>query len=591
MISAEQYVKNLFNQGSERDRQRMIGASNMSSACTRCLADDMLQVTRPQGVYDMGKEVGTAIHSYLEDRNRDWYALPERKVVIGTIEGYGEISSTTDLVRIDPDTGGVHIVDFKGLALDTPLPTPKGWTTMGAVQVGDYLLDEQGKRTRVIGKSDVKNLPNYRLTFDDTSEIICDKDHLWSGVIGFDELEEVVISAGVLYEQMQGKTRFRVPIAKPLELPEQDLPIDPYILGVWLGDGTVGKSEVTLNKQSKAGIVPEMRRRGQVVTERQFPSDIAKGSLGVRYSLVPPEEWGKRPVMSSMSQKLRDLGVLNNKHIPMQYLRASHQQRLDLLRGLMDTDGYYNAERKMVALNTTDRAWADDVCELINTFGWRAHVMSANATWTHKGVKKNTEQYMLSFKPDVSPFFARNAEEDYAGQFTIQSSRRLLKSIEPIGVRETQCVMVDSPSRLYLCGTHMVPTHNTTTRDKLSWYRAVVQQDPEFDSPLQAKARWTLSQYFRQAQLYALGVHNTLHMEPAQVDIVFVCRDGQIVDRDIWGHSMPYDPALAETTFNRAAKLWEWLQTPGNDPDDLPSQEHCYYCSVVRSDNTPEVEL
>ena len=82
-----------------------------------------------------------------------------------------------------------------------------------------------------------------------------------------------------------------------------------------------------------------------------------------------------------------------------------------------------------------------------------------------------------------------------------------------------------------------------------------------------------------------------MHMEPAQVDIVFVCRDGQIVDRDIWGHSMPYDPALAETTFNRAAKLWEWLQTPGNDPDDLPSQEHCYYCSVVRSDNTPEVEL
>ena len=244
LISAEQYVKNLFNQGSERDRQRMIGASNMSSACTRCLADDMLQVTRPQGVYDMGKEVGTAIHAYLEDRNRDWYALPERKVVIGTIEGYGEISSTTDLVRIDPDTGGVHIVDFK-----------------------------------------------------------------------------------------------------------------------------------------------------------------------------------------------------------------------------------------------------------------------------------------------------------------------------------------------------------TTARDKLSWYRAVVQQDPEFDSPLQAKARWTLSQYFRQAQLYALGVHNTLHMEPAQVDIVFVCRDGQIVDRDIWGHSMPYDPALAETTFNRAAKLWEWLQTSGNDPDDLPSQEHCYYCSVVRSDNTPEVEL
>ena len=245
MNNPEQYVKDILLQRTERDKQISIGASNMSNACTRCLADDMVGATREQGIYNMGAIVGTAIHAYLEERNLDKFALQERKVLIGTIEGYGEVSSTTDLLRIDPRDKTVQICDFK-----------------------------------------------------------------------------------------------------------------------------------------------------------------------------------------------------------------------------------------------------------------------------------------------------------------------------------------------------------TTSRPKLANYQKAASQDAEFDSESVAHARWTLNQYFRQAQLYGLGVENTLGLVPESVAIIFIARDGQIVDRDVWApEPIEYSREAALRIFGRAEKLWEWLQDPENDIDALKSSPECYYCSQIRDFVTPVTEL
>ena len=111
MVDPEQYVKDILLRKTDRDRQRKVGASNMSNACSRCLADDLLGIPQGSSPYNMGAIVGTAIHEYLEKRNFDTTAHREMRVQLGRIEGYGPVHSTTDLYI--PRVDGGMVIDFK----------------------------------------------------------------------------------------------------------------------------------------------------------------------------------------------------------------------------------------------------------------------------------------------------------------------------------------------------------------------------------------------------------------------------------------------------------------------------------------------
>lgn len=111
MVDPEQYVKDILLRKTDRDRQRKVGASNMSNACSRCLADDLLGIPQGSSPYNMGAIVGTAIHEYLEKRNFDTTAHREMRVQLGHIEGYGPVHSTTDLYI--PRVDGGMVIDFK----------------------------------------------------------------------------------------------------------------------------------------------------------------------------------------------------------------------------------------------------------------------------------------------------------------------------------------------------------------------------------------------------------------------------------------------------------------------------------------------
>ncbi len=558
MLDAGEYVKNILLRRTKRDMQKRVGASNISTACTRCLADDLLGIERPQSVYDMGAIVGTAIHDYLDKRNQDDTAYKERKVVLGSIEGYGEIKSTTDLY-IESDR---HVIDFKGLALDTPLPTPTGWTTMGDVQVGDYLLDETGKPTRVTGKSDVKHLRGYRLRFKDGTEVVCDHEHLWA--YGYAGDKYTTTPADELYEHSKDSRKPWISNADALNLPEQELPIDPYVLGVWLGDGDSVSMGLSLGEK-KAGVLSEFRKRGVTLVEQKAKNRVSNYAF----------------THQGFSEKFRELNLYKNKHIPELYLRSSYQQRLDLLRGIMDTDGYYNPVRRRAVMTTTSRWQANGVADLVRTLGWNCTPHAYTTSWTHGGEKKHKQAYLVEFTPTVNVFLARNQDVPVAG--TVSSRRKLLVSMEPLDEVVTQCVMVDSPTHMYLCTKNYLPTHNTTTRDKLKYYIRSEQQEPtEYEITSVTHARDTINQYFRQANLYALGLEREGFL-PEYVSIVFVCRDGQIVDRDVYGITRVYDKTLALQTLARTEELWKWLHTDGNDINDLPSQEDCFFCENVRT--------
>lgn len=118
----------------------------------------------------------------------------------------------------------------------------------------------------------------------------------------------------------------------------------------------------------------------------------------------------------------------------------------------------------------------------------------------------------------------------------------------------------------------------TTDRDKLGFIkRAILDPPSDYEVTKVAEARFKVANYFRQTQLYGLGVENAGY-NPRACALVFICRDGKL-DKDIWPYTIPYDREEALRVLDRGAKLWGWLQEEGHTPDDLASAEYCYRCS------------
>jgi hypothetical protein len=339
-----------------------------------------------------------------------------------------------DLIIIDGEQATV--IDYKGLAADTPLPSPSGWTTMGDVAVGDTLFDMSGDPCKVTGKSEVKNIDCYRITFDDCSSVVCDHEHLWRLSDG-----SVKRVTDITWESNK-KQRVNVPcvdVASPLKTEALDLPVDPYVLGLWIADGTRNTGNIT---KPDAFIWEEIQRRG-------YPVNMQSGGQGACPTRCP----------KGLRTQLRKAGYIPEKRIPEAYLRASAGQRLDLLRGLMDGDGSVNPTRKQCVYMTTDRVLADQVAELLSSLGQRPSV----ATTKQSGFGLTVTAHPVSFRPnDLNPFLIpRKAERVDPAWGPGRSDRRRIERIEKIESVPTQCISVDSPTRTFLCTKRMIPTHNT----------------------------------------------------------------------------------------------------------------------------------
>lgn len=341
------------------------------------------------------------------------------------------IKGTMDLVT-RADKGLVEYIDWKGLPVETPIPTVDGWSTMGDLKVGDAIFDKDGNITKVLAKSLESYKPCYRITFDDKTEVICDNEHLW------------LIDTGEVKPITELKVKDKIDIAKPFVSKERDLPIDPYVLGTWLGDGR--------------------KRSGEICADEDFTFDeIERRGYDLGKNLEKREGMIKNRTVIGLRTELRKLDLLNNKHIPIQYLRASYAQRLDLLRGLMDTDGSVNTKRKQCIFTSCNKKLSDNVKELLLSLGQR--VNQANII-RDTNFKDNVSIFPLSFRPiNINPFLMPRKKEKVGNWGYGKSNKRQIKNIELLNTHmKTQCIMVDSPSNTYLCTENMIPTHNTGQR-------------------------------------------------------------------------------------------------------------------------------
>lgn len=344
------------------------------------------------------------------------------------------------------------------LSLDTPLPTPSGWTTMGGVKPGDKLFDEKGDICTVLGTSPINHGREcFRITFDDGSSIVTDRGHLWQveerhGNVNFWETR--IVNTGELQPSIHC-----IRTTEPLKTAEAKLAVHPYVLGAWLGDGDTDSVRITVGGQDHQGMID---------TFTQFQIDISKVSMDSRNNGVG---WF---YLKGQTAKLREIGVLGNKHIPSIYLRASYNQRMHLLQGLMDTDGSIT-QKCQCSFTTTLKTLADGFSELLRSLGIKSVFLYREGRLTDFGtyVSNGKPQYQFSFTPprEFNVFrLKRKADRQQAKTkfHPRRTNQYRIKSIEQIDSVKTKCVMVDSPSKLFLAGEAMIPTHNTSAAERIA---------------------------------------------------------------------------------------------------------------------------
>jgi replicative DNA helicase len=484
-----------------------------------------------------------AIYAVAERNTSEDY-VPLEELLQPTMDEIDAIASRggvalgvpTGFTDLDAATNGLHPGQMivvaarpglgKALALDTPLPTPTGWTTMGEIAVGELLLDAEGRPTRVVAATEVMlERPCFEVELSDGSVIVADAEHQWltsdraarrartdsrNGGGPLRVLPAVrttaELAASLRGATVDGRLNHSIDTAAALQLPEQNLLVEPYTLGVWLGDGTSAGASFTSDDPEIAEyvadegyrVVPRPHRRygiqlaeppatearscvvcGSPFTPRTSEVRTCGRSCGgrARFTSAPvpaptcPHCAGPSAGLrgcaacharvGTVQARLRTLRVLGDKHIPAQYLRASERQRRALLAGLMDTDGTVTSTGNM-QFCVTGRRLVEGVRELVIGLGY-------HCSMTTRRVKGRDERssvaYILTFTTGDEVFRLDRKRRLHKERFAAHAHHerpRYVVDVRPIASVPVRCVEVDNSAHLYLAGRSMVPTHNST---------------------------------------------------------------------------------------------------------------------------------
>jgi DNA-binding MarR family transcriptional regulator len=348
----------------------------------------------------------------------------------------------------------------KLLRMDEPIPTPDGWNVMGRLKVGDTVFDERGKQCRVTYVSPTTmSKRSYRVVFSDGAWVIADAEHDWvtrtlrpdtTKVWTTEEIRNTLMTPDGAHRN------HRIDVAAALDLPDRELPTDPYVFGLWLGDGDTKQECITMGVD-KDFCWDEVERLGY-----QLGRDMDKRPDVRRHKVVGCSGH-----------------ICGRKYIPIEYLRASYDQRLSLLQGIMDTDGTSDRIRRPSSLTTVKPELAHGYMELIRSLGLKPTIKTRKTKISGEIVGHGIA-YVISFCAySDTPVFrlprklALIHDRPASAQ---RSTLRTIVAIEPVESVPMRCIQVDSPSHLYLCGEAMIPTHNTSLAINL--YRSLVNHEP-----------------------------------------------------------------------------------------------------------------
>ncbi len=341
----------------------------------------------------------------------------------------------------------------RALALDTPIPTPDGWRIMGDLQVGDPIFDETGRVRYVTAIATWEDRPTYTITFADGTTITADAEHQWATSKVYDRDDLRIRSTREIAATVQnsnGVTNHSTPWASAVQYPSQEFLIDPWFLGLWLGDGTSINGDITCHADDLDETVTMIEQAGYATKVVHNGQASGLGRLIRTYGARLP---------------LRALDLKVNKHIPAAYLRGSIDQRLALLAGLMDSDGTVDKDGRCEFVNT-NMDLVNGVAELVRSLGVGAR---SSLRKRANGTSHKLDSWCVKFTPTFTPF--RLSRKIARCKPIRGREQHYFVSVVPAGNRTTKCIEVDSPSHMYLAGTSFIPTHNSCLRSAYRpWY-------------------------------------------------------------------------------------------------------------------------
>jgi deoxycytidine triphosphate deaminase len=365
------------------------------------------------------------------------------------------LGSTLEWVELPDDI--VARIEGKALAVDTAVPTPEGWTTMGELQPGDWVFDLHGHPIPVLAASDtIYGRPCRAVGFSDGTTIVADVDHQWQVWTRHDRNRRgrprIVTTADLARTLKAGATEYNnhVSQALPVHYPPRELPIDPYVLGAWLGDGTSASAVITSIDEP---ILQELVLAGESVRPAAGWLNYRVGGAG--HTRDPTT--GRYAENESLQSRLRQLGVLGDKHIPREYLQSSVEQRRSLLEGIMDTDGYVDVYSRC-DVTTVSQRLAAGYRELIASLGYKPMVAEKPATLYGKTCGT---RYEVQFTPHERVF---RLPRKVARQKLLQRFKlgRAVTSVTPCETVPVRCIQVGSPDGVFLVSRSFIPTHNSS---------------------------------------------------------------------------------------------------------------------------------
>ena len=388
----------------------------------------------------------------------------------------------------------------KAQPLDSKVLTPNGWVLMGDIKIGSTVVVPNGEVANVIGVYPQGRKDVYKITFVDNRIVESCKEHLWTiyGKFGNEyrtksnyrnrELADTNVSLEWIMNKMNTNKsmRIRIPMVNDLNnISNTQLPIDSWLMGFLLGDGSFAKGKMGSFSTGDPEIL-------ELVTNRLIPGyQIFKGpEHNYDYTINNLEHArygfkgvGKNKFLNIYRQYITDLGLRDvtsiTKFIPEIYKNGSINQRLDLLAGLVDSDGYVGKNGN-VSISTSSNQMSLDIQEIVWSLGGIAKITEKHSTYTYKGEKKDGKvNYNIQIRypnPQLLSKLTRKLER-LPKNYQYKNLKLAIKSVEYSRTTDAQCIMVDHPSHQYITDNYVV-THNTVIVEGLA-KRIVEKEVPD----------------------------------------------------------------------------------------------------------------
>lgn len=351
-----------------------------------------------------------------------------------------------EIYKLLPDEKRLVIAAPRGFAKAQPLTTniltPTGWVKLGDLRVGDLVVGSDGKPTKVTHLHPVSEMRFWRITTRDGRSSVCNEDHLWRVTCPSNTGDRVLVKSlkdirknykSDRFDKRNGENyveyRYFIDFSSPIEFSKKEFYIDPYTLGVWLGDGHSAGQRVTSND-------PEIIS--------YLPYKVSKNKGKFNYGV------------HGINKLLRKYDLINNKHIPEDYFWGSVEQREALLQGLIDTDGHIQKDGHIAEFCNINDTLVNDVVRLVRSLGGTAAVSDGYSYCN--GKKFLYKKVLIRVPKEIIPCRLSRKSITWKGSLKTKSA---IVDISPCGAGLGRCITVGNKDGIYITEDYL-PTHNST---------------------------------------------------------------------------------------------------------------------------------